>query len=214
MVRVTGFEPAASCSQSRRATNCATPGYEVVGWPGRILPKLARYQLRNTRIYTPLNRPENYTIMLPKLQPFLRCVFRRSVVLSTAECEAYANEKETEPDTEDRALRPSSGELAAGAARQLAGHVRRVLRAARGAGLRQGPLHLRHGRARAAGAVRRDRKGPRRACCSHGARGGARPRQPALYSARRRGDRRILRPRRGEPHIYKLPRPLAEEKAV
>ena len=26
-------------SQSRRATNCATPGYEVVGWPGRILPK-------------------------------------------------------------------------------------------------------------------------------------------------------------------------------
>ena len=27
MVRVTGFEPAASCSQSRRATNCATPGY-------------------------------------------------------------------------------------------------------------------------------------------------------------------------------------------
>ena len=28
----------ASRSQSRRATNCATPGYEVVGWPGRILP--------------------------------------------------------------------------------------------------------------------------------------------------------------------------------
>ena len=32
----------ASRSQSRRATNCATPGYEVVGWPGRILPKQAR----------------------------------------------------------------------------------------------------------------------------------------------------------------------------
>ena len=34
MVRVTGFEPAASCSQSRRATNCATPGYSVYlsGW--------------------------------------------------------------------------------------------------------------------------------------------------------------------------------------
>ena len=34
MVRVTGFEPAASCSQSRRATNCATPGYFVIlsGW--------------------------------------------------------------------------------------------------------------------------------------------------------------------------------------
>ena len=29
VVRVTGFEPAASCSQSRRATNCATPGYLV-----------------------------------------------------------------------------------------------------------------------------------------------------------------------------------------
>ena len=31
---MTGFEPAASCSQSRRATNCATPGYLVVisGW--------------------------------------------------------------------------------------------------------------------------------------------------------------------------------------
>ena len=27
LVRVTGFEPAASCSQSRRATSCATPGY-------------------------------------------------------------------------------------------------------------------------------------------------------------------------------------------
>ena len=31
---MTGFEPAASCSQSRRATNCATPGYFVFlsGW--------------------------------------------------------------------------------------------------------------------------------------------------------------------------------------
>ena len=38
-------------SQSRRATNCATPGYEVVGWPGRILPNQARYQLRYTRIF-------------------------------------------------------------------------------------------------------------------------------------------------------------------
>ena len=27
LVRVTGVEPAASCSQSRRATICATPGY-------------------------------------------------------------------------------------------------------------------------------------------------------------------------------------------
>ena len=29
LVRVEGFEPPASCSQSRRATNCATPGYSV-----------------------------------------------------------------------------------------------------------------------------------------------------------------------------------------
>ena len=29
-----GLEPRASCSQSRRATNCATPRYEVVGLPG------------------------------------------------------------------------------------------------------------------------------------------------------------------------------------
>ena len=40
---MTGFEPAASCSQSRRATNCATPGYFIIlsGWsyspkPGAI----------------------------------------------------------------------------------------------------------------------------------------------------------------------------------
>ena len=30
---MTGFEPAASCSQSRRATSCATPGYKTVEWP-------------------------------------------------------------------------------------------------------------------------------------------------------------------------------------
>ena len=29
MVRVAGLEPTASCSQSRRATNCATPGYSI-----------------------------------------------------------------------------------------------------------------------------------------------------------------------------------------
>ena len=38
-------------SQSRRATNCATPRYEIVKLPGRILPKLVRYQLRYTRIF-------------------------------------------------------------------------------------------------------------------------------------------------------------------
>ena len=38
VVRVTGFEPAASCSQSRRATNCATPGYSVFHPAGHLLP--------------------------------------------------------------------------------------------------------------------------------------------------------------------------------
>ena len=51
MVGVRGLEPRASCSQSRRATNCATPRYEIVGLPGRFLPKQARYQLRYTRLW-------------------------------------------------------------------------------------------------------------------------------------------------------------------
>ena len=42
----------ASRTQITRAANYATPGYEVVGWPGRILPKQARYQLRFTRIFS------------------------------------------------------------------------------------------------------------------------------------------------------------------
>ena len=50
VVGVRGLEPRASCSQSRRATNCATPRYEILRLPGRILPKQARYQLRYTRI--------------------------------------------------------------------------------------------------------------------------------------------------------------------
>ena len=49
---MTGFEPAASCSQSRRATNCATPGYLVFYPAGRIFPKQARYQLRYTRLFS------------------------------------------------------------------------------------------------------------------------------------------------------------------
>ena len=48
---MTGFEPAASCSQSRRATNCATPGYSVFYPAGRILPNVACYQLHYTRIF-------------------------------------------------------------------------------------------------------------------------------------------------------------------
>ena len=49
---MTGFEPAASCSQSRRATNCATPGYSVFYSAGRILPNVAPYQLSHTRLFT------------------------------------------------------------------------------------------------------------------------------------------------------------------
>ena len=41
LVEVTGLEPAASCSQSRRATNCATPRYCVFDYK-----KQARFLLR------------------------------------------------------------------------------------------------------------------------------------------------------------------------
>ena len=44
------LERGATRSQSRRATNCATPGYSVFYSAGRILPNQARYQLRYTRI--------------------------------------------------------------------------------------------------------------------------------------------------------------------
>ena len=52
MVEVTGFEPAASCSQSRRATNCATPGYLVFSELPRVFPNRAFYQLNYTRIFS------------------------------------------------------------------------------------------------------------------------------------------------------------------
>ena len=35
MVEVTGLEPAASCSQSRRATNCATPRFCVFDYSSK-----------------------------------------------------------------------------------------------------------------------------------------------------------------------------------
>ena len=38
MVRVTGFEPAASWSQTTRATSCATPGYKLCLIKPRALP--------------------------------------------------------------------------------------------------------------------------------------------------------------------------------
>ena len=66
---MTGFEPAASCSQSRRATNCATPGYSVFYPAGRILPNQARYQLRYTRIFNFCH----YTTAGEKIKDFPVC---------------------------------------------------------------------------------------------------------------------------------------------
>ena len=66
---MTGFEPAASCSQSRRATNCATPGYLVFYPAGRIFPNQARYQLRYTRIFNFCH----YTTTKGKIKDFSVC---------------------------------------------------------------------------------------------------------------------------------------------
>ena len=66
---MTGFEPAASCSQSRRATNCATPGYSVFYPAGRIHPNQARYQLRYTRIFNFCH----YTTAGEKIKDFSVC---------------------------------------------------------------------------------------------------------------------------------------------
>ena len=66
---MTGFEPAASCSQSRRATNCATPGYSVFYSAGRILPNVAPYQLSHTRIFN----FRHYTTARAKIKDFSVC---------------------------------------------------------------------------------------------------------------------------------------------
>ena len=44
LVRVGRLELPASCSQSKRATNCATPGYSVFYPAGRIPPKQVHAQ--------------------------------------------------------------------------------------------------------------------------------------------------------------------------
>ena len=66
---MTGFEPAASCSQSRRATNCATPGYLVFYPAGRIFPNHAFYQLNYTRIFNFYH----YTTAGEKIKDFSVC---------------------------------------------------------------------------------------------------------------------------------------------
>ena len=79
LVGVRGLEPRASCSQSRRATNCATPRYEVVGLPGRILPKQARYQLRYTRLWNFLVVVKVVFRLSPLLEQFLLLVVPQRV---------------------------------------------------------------------------------------------------------------------------------------
>ena len=56
---MTGFEPAASCSQSRRATNCATPGYFVIlsGWS---------YSPKPGAIPTSLYPDIHFSVMIPR----------------------------------------------------------------------------------------------------------------------------------------------------
>ena len=56
---MTGFEPAASCSQSRRATNCATPGYFVIlsGWS---------YSPKSSAIPTSLHPDIHFPAMIPR----------------------------------------------------------------------------------------------------------------------------------------------------
>ena len=64
MVRVTGFEPAASCSQSRRATNCATPGYSVFYPAGRIHPKKPRCKMDAVS-----RSGAEYALSTPRMRP-------------------------------------------------------------------------------------------------------------------------------------------------
>ena len=54
MVRVTGFEPAASWSQTTRATSCATPGYHyfLVFLRCSLAAFPARYALQPTTVGT------------------------------------------------------------------------------------------------------------------------------------------------------------------
>ena len=91
---MTGFEPAASCSQSRRATNCATPGYSVFYPAGRIHPKLSHLVHQAhlplgifTHDFPPnLNYNDLYQIIQRSTEPFLRLnkTLRPSFVISCA----------------------------------------------------------------------------------------------------------------------------------
>ena len=56
-------------SQSRRATNCATPGYLVFSEHPRVFPNQARYHLRYTRIFSFCY----YTTLGAKIKDFPVC---------------------------------------------------------------------------------------------------------------------------------------------
>ena len=85
MVGVQGLEPWASCSQSRRATNCATPRYEVrqSGWayspkasalPTALIPaiqrsikNLAAHYFYSTEIWWKVKRKLPEMILMMKI---------------------------------------------------------------------------------------------------------------------------------------------------
>ena len=117
-----GLEPWASCSQSRRATNCATPRYEVrrSGWAyspkagalptaqhpvmklgdpaGRIHPNQARYQLRYTRIFNFCH----YTTAGEKLKDFSVCGHSCG---QSRFCAAFSNRGKSRKRRRHKALR-------------------------------------------------------------------------------------------------------------
>ena len=95
---MTGFEPAASCSQSRRATNCATPGYSVFYPAGRILPNQARYQLRYTRIFNFCH----YITAREKIKDFSVC---GHLCGQTHFCAAFGNRGKSRKRRRQKALR-------------------------------------------------------------------------------------------------------------
>ena len=81
---MTGFEPAASCSQSRRATNCATPGYFIFlsGWSYSPKPRVLSAELHPDIQFLPLYHGEGENQRFSCLWSFmwskpLLCHFRQ-----------------------------------------------------------------------------------------------------------------------------------------
>ena len=97
---MTGFEPAASCSQSRRATNCATPGYFVIlsGWSYSPKKNQARYQLRYTRIFNFCH----YTTAGEKIKDFSVC---GHLCGQSRFCAAFSNRRKSRKRRCHKALR-------------------------------------------------------------------------------------------------------------